>query len=60
MANFVTETRYTGLRRLFRVATIRELLGKRPSVQELSIEDGSLSVSDFNARLLRRGDFDVR
>ena len=30
-------------------------MSKRPSIQELSIEDGSLSVSDSNARLLRRG-----
>ena len=33
--------RATGELDYFRMPTIRELLGERPSIQELSIEDGS-------------------
>jgi hypothetical protein len=55
----------TGDKRLTRLfpgewPTIRELLGKRPSIQELSIEDGSVSVSDLMLDFRGVGHFGVR
>lgn len=46
--------------RLLRPASIRESLGKRPSIQEPNIEDGLLTVSDLMLDLRGVGHFGVR